>query len=158
MPPLAQRVVASLRTGSLRRDISVAWRSARLRRRALAPDPARADGTWSSRRLNHFAAMLGQTEAYLEIGVEYGRTFEAVAVPRRVAVDPDPQFSLEALPAGVSVFPGISDDFFASLDTTAAFDVAFLDGLHAEAAERYGWALEWNPDGMTLRSSVRGQP
>jgi stress response protein SCP2/uncharacterized protein involved in tellurium resistance len=27
----------------------------------------------------------------------------------------------------------------------------FLDGAQAEAAARYGWALEWNPDGMTLR-------
>jgi uncharacterized protein involved in tellurium resistance len=27
----------------------------------------------------------------------------------------------------------------------------YLDGLQAQAAERYGWALEWNPDGMTLR-------
>ena len=27
----------------------------------------------------------------------------------------------------------------------------FEDGPQAEAALRYGWALEWNPDGMTLR-------
>jgi stress response protein SCP2/uncharacterized protein involved in tellurium resistance len=27
----------------------------------------------------------------------------------------------------------------------------YLDGLAAQAAERYGWALEWKPDGMTLR-------
>lgn len=26
-------------------------------------------------------------------------------------------------------------------------------GLQADAAERYGWALDWNPDGMTLRSA-----
>jgi uncharacterized protein involved in tellurium resistance len=28
----------------------------------------------------------------------------------------------------------------------------FLPGLQADAAPRYGWALDWNPDGMTLRS------
>jgi uncharacterized protein involved in tellurium resistance len=28
----------------------------------------------------------------------------------------------------------------------------FVDGPQAIAAERYGWALEWNPDGMTLRA------
>ena len=28
----------------------------------------------------------------------------------------------------------------------------YLDGLQADAAARYGWALEWNPDGMTPRS------
>ena len=27
----------------------------------------------------------------------------------------------------------------------------YLDGLQAQAAARYGWNLEWNPDGMTLR-------
>lgn len=27
----------------------------------------------------------------------------------------------------------------------------YLDGLHPDAAARYGWAFEWNPDGMTLR-------
>jgi stress response protein SCP2/uncharacterized protein involved in tellurium resistance len=28
----------------------------------------------------------------------------------------------------------------------------FLDGTQADAAARYGWTLEWNPDGMTLRT------
>ena len=28
----------------------------------------------------------------------------------------------------------------------------YLDGLQVEAATRYGWALEWNPDGMTPRN------
>ena len=31
----------------------------------------------------------------------------------------------------------------------------YVDGVQADAAARYGWALDWNPDGMTLRSSVR---
>jgi uncharacterized protein involved in tellurium resistance len=28
----------------------------------------------------------------------------------------------------------------------------FLAGLHPDAAQRYGFDLDWNPDGMTLRS------
>ncbi|HEX4017226.1 MAG TPA: TerD family protein [Frankiaceae bacterium] len=28
----------------------------------------------------------------------------------------------------------------------------FLDGTQSHAAARYGWALEWNPDGMSLRT------
>ena len=28
----------------------------------------------------------------------------------------------------------------------------FLDGTQSDAAARYGWALDWNPDGMTLRT------
>ncbi len=27
----------------------------------------------------------------------------------------------------------------------------FSGGVQADAAARYGWALDWNPDGMTLR-------
>jgi len=27
----------------------------------------------------------------------------------------------------------------------------FLPGPQAEAAARYGWVLDWTPDGMTLR-------
>jgi uncharacterized protein involved in tellurium resistance len=30
----------------------------------------------------------------------------------------------------------------------------FLEGTQAEAAQRYGWTLDWNPDGMTLRSPL----
>nr|MDT0666936.1 hypothetical protein [Micromonospora sp. DSM 115978] len=31
----------------------------------------------------------------------------------------------------------------------------FLDGTQADAAARYGWAaLEWNPDGTTLRDGL----
>jgi hypothetical protein len=30
----------------------------------------------------------------------------------------------------------------------------FLDGLQADAAARYGWTLEWNPDQMTVRSAI----
>jgi uncharacterized protein involved in tellurium resistance len=34
----------------------------------------------------------------------------------------------------------------------------FVEGVQADAAAKYGWALDWNPDGMTLRSSVRDHP
>jgi stress response protein SCP2/uncharacterized protein involved in tellurium resistance len=31
----------------------------------------------------------------------------------------------------------------------------YVEGLHADAAARYGWSMEWNPDGMTVRASGR---
>jgi uncharacterized protein involved in tellurium resistance len=34
----------------------------------------------------------------------------------------------------------------------------FVDGVQADAASRYGWALDWNPDGMTVRTTGRSQP
>jgi stress response protein SCP2/uncharacterized protein involved in tellurium resistance len=30
----------------------------------------------------------------------------------------------------------------------------YLDGMQADAAGRYGWQLDWNPDGATLRTSA----
>lgn len=89
-----------------------------------------ADGTWSSRRINRFAKLLVDPTSYLEIGVEEGRTFEAVALPHRVAVDPNPLFSCTHLPSGVSVNVKTSDQFFEELEAGVTFDLVFLDGLH----------------------------
>ena len=98
--------------------------------RTLIAEPKQAEGTWSSRRINHFAELLPHATSYLEVGVEYGYTLEAVAVLHRVAVDPQPRFSLRDLPSGVSVFATTSDEFFGSLDPGDSFDLIFLDGLH----------------------------
>jgi hypothetical protein len=84
----------------------------------------------SSRRINQFAKLLAHPTSYLEVGVEYGYTLEAVAVPNRVAVEPQPRFSLRHVPAGVSVFVTTSDKFFEGLDPGVTFDLVFLDGLH----------------------------
>jgi len=47
-----------------------------------------------------------------------------------VGVDPEPRIDLTRLPKGVSVHVGTSDGYFGSLGPEAAFDLAFLDGLH----------------------------
>lgn len=33
----------------------------------------------------------------------------------------------------------------------------YVDGVQANAGETYGWFLDWNPDGMTLRTSGRAR-
>lgn len=76
------------------------------------------------------AQLMVQPERYLEIGVWYGGTFEAVKIPQRVAVDPQPRFSRAALPRGITVRAQTSDDFFREESPSEKFDIVFLDGLH----------------------------
>ncbi|WP_353953741.1 class I SAM-dependent methyltransferase [Knoellia sp. S7-12] len=67
---------------------------------------------------------------YLEIGVDWGDTFEGVRVPFRWGVDPYPNFNLRRLPAGARFSPMASDDFFRGLPPQHSFDLVFVDGLH----------------------------
>lgn len=60
--------------------------------------------------------------AYLEIGVEYGHTFNGVKFLDKVGVDPDPKFDSDL------VVKKTSDDFFATNDKM--FDRIFIDGMH----------------------------
>ena len=60
--------------------------------------------------------------SYLEIGVEYGHTFNGVQIEDKVGVDPDPKFEHDAL------IKKTSDDFFAT--NTKMFDRIFIDGMH----------------------------
>lgn len=65
--------------------------------------------------------------SYLEIGVQEGRTFDAVRCERKVSVDPQHP----------ATFRGTSDQFFESLRPADRFDVVFVDGDHgAEQALR----------------------
>lgn len=82
----------------------------------------------SARRIN--ALMSTEEFDYLEIGVAYGTTFQAVKAGRKVAVDPNPLFDTTLLPINVSVIKKSSDDFFESLDKAEKFHMIFLDGLH----------------------------
>jgi hypothetical protein len=62
---------------------------------------------------------------YLEIGVNYGYTFEGVIANYKVAVDPEKRF----IPYKSGVFfKGTSDEFFCEDNTN--FDMVFVDGLH----------------------------
>lgn len=128
-----QRALLSLEfaiSGNLPRELSNRRRLAGGSRRVLLARPLVGPSlNWSSRRLNALARGL-HADRYLEIGVEYGYTLENVRVQRRVGVDPAPRFELSSLPGGIVFHELESDVFFAALDESETFDLAFLDGLH----------------------------
>ena len=74
---------------------------------------------------------------YLEIGVNQGKTFNALRARTKVAVDPKFLFDHKEVAAtvpGTTFWETTSDDYFgriAGRDT--AFDVIYLDGLHTSA-------------------------
>lgn len=81
--------------------------------------------THSARRIN---MLKNNSESkYLEIGVEYGFTFEGVKAKYKYAVDPNPKFVANKK---MKMFQMDSNKFFASLTKDELFDVIFLDGLH----------------------------
>lgn len=129
----------------------------RLPRRILEVDPNAVTETHSARRVNKLATGLGQAERYLEVGVQEGRTLEGVRIAHRVAVDPNPSFDEQRLPAGVVVRRQTSDAFFESLPAGDRFDVVFLDGLH-EWFQTYKDALNacqhLSPGGVILMDDV----
>jgi hypothetical protein len=79
--------------------------------------------------LNYLAARI-QARRYLEIGVSDPYVnFDRIRVQLKHGVDPNRR--------GPLTFQMTSDDFFASLDPDASYDLVFVDGLHlAEQAER----------------------
>lgn len=87
-------------------------------------------GTHTSRRVNALAQAIG-AETYLEIGVAEGKTFFAVDMPNKVAVDPKFRFDVGSLPLGSGDFYEVtSDEFFTTFPNAKKFDIIFLDGLH----------------------------
>ena len=60
---------------------------------------------------------------YLEIGVEYGYTFNNTHFINKVGVDPDPKFDNNA------IVKLTSDDYFAS-NINDTFNAIFIDGMH----------------------------
>jgi hypothetical protein len=86
--------------------------------------------TPAARRLLKIAAHI-DARSYVEIGVAKGSTFNRVAFPRKVAVDPTFRFNVEEFQEdGVEFVQKTSDDFFLTRDPPATFDLVFLDGLH----------------------------
>ena len=59
---------------------------------------------------------------YLEIGVEYGQTFENIQIQNKVGVDPDPKTP------DPRIIKKTSDEFF--VDNNKNYDVIFIDGMH----------------------------
>jgi hypothetical protein len=118
----------------------------------LNPDP----NNWSTRRINAVHSAHPWMQTYLEIGLEFGHTLENVTLPVRTGVDPVPQFDTRALPTGVDIHVGPSDDFFAGISPTRTFDLAFIDGLHTyqQTYRDIIHAFEHCPHGVLLVDDV----
>ena len=121
--------VARARQGNLGTVVVNRVRERRNQPRRLLPHAAPTNGRASSRRVNRLVAELGASR-YLEVGVHKGLTLETVTARERTAVEPAPMFDTGHLPAGVQVYCGTSDDFFASIGPEVTFDLVFVDGLH----------------------------
>lgn len=98
-------------------------------KRRLKP-PHRALGTPVSKVINEIQLQQGLGQDYLEVGVEYGFSFEAVNANHKTAVDPNFRFQKWPPYKGVTLREVSSDVFFASLSSSQVFDLVFLDGLH----------------------------
>ena len=99
--------------------------------RLLSPYPSLALGTESSDLLNFLSYKFDLYQSnYLEVGIEHGRTLEAVKNDVRFGVDPNPKFINLFRKNKIRVFPISSSDFFSELDPALRFGMVFLDGLH----------------------------
>jgi len=102
--------------------------------RSLAPSATDADGTPSADRINRFLRAFGG-ERYLEIGIEFGRTLEAVHATTVIGVDPAHWINAVRLPAHIQISSLPSDGYFEGLASgheagLKRFDLIFVDGLH----------------------------
>ena len=111
---MVRDAVARARQGNLGTVVVNRIRERRNQPRRLLPHAAPTNGRASSRRVNRLVAELGASR-YLEVGVKKGVTLETVTARERTAVDPAPMFDTRHLPAGVRVYCGTSDDFFATI-------------------------------------------
>lgn len=82
----------------------------------------------SPRRIRRIRRILDLKGPYLEIGVQYGHTIEAVR-GERVGVDPLLQFKLDCTPPRLSFYEMTSREYFSN-ERASEFDFVFLDGLH----------------------------
>ena len=101
-------------------------------RRRLQPTH-RALGTPTSLVINEISHCLGLAKNYLEVGVEYGYTFEAVVAKHKTAVDPKMRFRKWPPYSGITIQEMNSDSFFGTLSKNMDFDLVFLDGLHTSS-------------------------
>ena len=89
-----------------------------------------AKGTTASALFNDIISARQLQGSYLEIGVEYGFTLEAVKLDTKYAVDPNPKFNSVFKPKNTKVFKNTSDLYFHSLPPEVKFDLVYIDGLH----------------------------
>jgi hypothetical protein len=97
--------------------------------RILRP-AAFSSGTNASQIINHITSIKGGLSTYLEIGVEYGRTFEAVRAKVKIGVDPRFRFIKNPFTRKIKLFCMTSDEFF-QRQHLEFVDIAFLDGFHS---------------------------
>jgi hypothetical protein len=122
---VATKILLHVRDG----DVMDAASKQRIYPRRLRRNPLPGSEGTSARRINRLFEGLPGAERYLEIGLEYGYTFENVQAAVRWGVDPFPRFNIRHLPRDAHVAVTTSDEFF-NLNPCNSFDVVFLDGLH----------------------------
>ena len=86
-------------------------------------------GTHSSRRINAIASQM-RARSYLEIGVARGRTFLAVDIPEKSAVDPRFAFDWKPHQTDKVRFYDMESDRYFTGHGKGGFDIVMLDGLH----------------------------
>ena len=68
--------------------------------------------------------ILDNNKNYLEIGVEYGQTFQNIKFLNKIGVDPSPKYIHH------DILHKTSDLFFEELNKYTKFDIIFIDGMH----------------------------
>jgi hypothetical protein len=87
--------------------------------------------TEASKLINGLISLRGPgCQDYLEIGVEFGRTLNAINSSRVYGVDPSPLFISDVGNDRLVLVKSPSDHFFSTLASNQVFDFIFLDGLH----------------------------
>jgi len=101
--------------------------------RKLVASPNLASGNFTSVLINALisAEKNHAFNEYLEIGSQFGYTLEAVKIPYRIGIDPNPMHNVKNLPTGVESLVLASNEFFTNqIDQNKKFDFIFIDGLH----------------------------
>lgn len=98
--------------------------------RKLAQSPDLAAGNFTSVLINRLTRDKKLFSNYLEIGTQFGWTLEAVQIPYKIGVDPNPKHSLKCLPPGIRSLVMTSDEYFAAKNDSILFDFIYIDGLH----------------------------
>lgn len=87
-------------------------------------------GTEVSRLINVVTGIGGPISYYLEIGVEYGKTLEAIRANKKIGVDPKFLFHSGFQTSNLSLYKMTSDEYF-SLENSEKIDIAFIDDWHS---------------------------
>lgn len=121
-------------------------------RDSAAPRPFTSAFSTRAEAINR---LITPAHRYVEIGVEYGGTFRAVCARRKIAVDPDPKFEIDAATMpGARMAKMTSDQFFEEgIGEDEGVDAVFVDGMHQS---EYILRDVQNATAALFRASVRG--